>query len=114
MKNINPDSTILSFLENDLDTPRVITFLRALEKDANASDEEKLNAFIYADEVLGLDLTRAPEVRELSSELKELLQQREAARASKDWARSDELRATLESAGLEISDSASGQSWSWR
>ena len=114
MKNINPDSTILSFLENDLDTPRVITFLRALEKDANASDEEKLNAFIYADEVLGLDLTRAPEVRELSSELKELLQQREAARSSKDWARSDELRATLESAGLEISDSASGQSWSWR
>jgi cysteinyl-tRNA synthetase len=114
MKNINPDSTILSFLENDLDTPRVITFLRALEKDANASDEEKLNAFTYADEVLGLDLTRAPEVRELSSELKELLQQREAARASKDWARSDELRATLESAGLEISDSASGQSWSWR
>jgi cysteinyl-tRNA synthetase len=113
-KNINPDSTILSFLENDLDTPRVITFLRALEKDANASDEEKLNAFIYADEVLGLDLTRAPEVRELSSELKELLQQREAARSSKDWARSDELRATLESAGLEISDSASGQSWSWR
>jgi cysteinyl-tRNA synthetase len=64
--------------------------------------------------VLGLDLSRAPEVRELPAELKDLLQQREAARASKNWALSDELRKTLESAGLEISDSATGQSWSWR
>jgi cysteinyl-tRNA synthetase len=63
---------------------------------------------------LGLDLSRAPEVRELSAELKDLLQQREAARASKNWALSDELRKTLENAGLEISDSATGQSWSWR
>jgi cysteinyl-tRNA synthetase len=114
VKNIDSDSAILNFFENDLDTPRVITFLRALEKDANASDEQKSNAFLYADQVLGLDLTRAPEVRELPSELIDLLQQREAARSAKNWSLSDELRATLESAGLEISDSASGQSWSWR
>ena len=114
VKNIDSDSAILNFFENDLDTPRVITFLRALEKDANASDEQKSNAFLYADQVLGLDLTRAPEVRELPSELIDLLQQREAARSAKNWSLSDELRATLESSGLEISDSASGQSWSWR
>jgi cysteinyl-tRNA synthetase len=53
-------------------------------------------------------------VRELPSDLKNLLNEREAARSAKNWALSDELRATLESAGLEISDSASGQSWSWR
>jgi cysteinyl-tRNA synthetase len=114
VKNAQTDSTILTYLENDLDTPRVITYLRALEKDASATDEQKVNAFVYADQVLGLDLSRAPEVRELSSELQDLLQQREAARSAKNWALSDQLRATLESAGLEISDSATGQSWSWR
>ena len=114
VKNAQTDSTILTYLENDLDTPRVITYLRALEKDASATDEQKVNAFAYADQVLGLDLSRAPEVRELSSELQDLLQQREAARSAKNWALSDQLRATLESAGLEISDSATGQSWSWR
>ena len=88
--------------------------MRALEKDAGASDDQKANAFAYADQVLGLDLSRAPEVRELPAELKELLQQREVARSAKNWALSDELRATLEGAGLEISDSATGQSWSWR
>jgi cysteinyl-tRNA synthetase len=88
--------------------------LRALEKDASATDEQKANAFVFADQVLGLDLSRAPEVRELPDELLILLQQREAARAAKDWALSDQLRATLESAGLEISDSATGQNWSWR
>jgi hypothetical protein len=113
-KNIDLDPAVLGFLENDLDTPRVITYLRALEKDGSATDNQKANAFLYADQVLGLDLTRAPEIRELPSELKVLLEEREAARKAKDWARSDELRATLENAGLEISDSASGQSWSWR
>lgn len=88
--------------------------MRAIEKDINIDDAQKLHAFVYADQVLGLELTRAPEVRELSPELKDLLQQREVARAAKDWKRSDELRTMLENAGLEISDSSSGQSWSWR
>ena len=88
----------------------MITYLRSIEKDSNISDAQKLNAFNFADQVLGLDLTRAPEERELSAELKELLHQRDAARTAKNWERSDELRSILESAGLEISDSSSGQS----
>ena len=113
-KSFNADSSVLAFLESDLDTPRVITYLRALEKDASVTKEEKVSAFLYADQVLGLDLTRAPEVRELPDDLRQILSQREAARAAKNWALSDELRSRLESAGLEISDSASGQTWSWR
>jgi cysteinyl-tRNA synthetase len=114
INSVTVDSKVLSFFENDLDTPRVITYLRAVEKDSKISDAEKLNSFIYADQVLGLDLTRKPEVRELSAELTELLSQREKARLAKNWKLSDELRASLENAGLEISDSPEGQSWSWR
>ena len=113
-KNLSEDAAVLGFLENDLETPRVITYLRAIEKDRNLSDTEKANAFLYADQVLGLELSRPEEVRELSQELKLMLDEREAARSSKNWALSDELRIKLEAAGLEISDSASGQSWSWR
>jgi cysteinyl-tRNA synthetase len=113
-KDLFEDAAVLGFLENDLETPRVITYLRAIEKDRNLSDTEKANAFLYADQVLGLELSRPEEVRELSQEMKLMLDEREAARSAKNWALSDELRIKLEAAGLEISDSASGQSWSWR
>jgi cysteinyl-tRNA synthetase len=111
---IDIDTPILTFLENDLDTPRVITYLRSVEKDHTLSDAQKANTFLFADQVLGLELSRQQEVQELTSELKDLLAQREAARSAKNWALSDDLRVRLENAGLEISDSASGQSWSWR
>ena len=114
LNSLQADSTVVGFLENDLETPRVITYLRAVEKDRNLTDAEKANAFLFADQVLGLELSRSEEVRELSSELKSMLSEREAARSSKNWALSDELRIKLEAAGLEISDSAAGQSWSWR
>jgi cysteinyl-tRNA synthetase len=114
LNSLQADSTVLGFLENDLETPRVITYLRAVEKDRNLTDAEKANAFLFADQILGLERSRSEEVRELSPELKSMLSEREAARSSKNWALSDELRIKLEAAGLEISDSAAGQSWSWR
>jgi cysteinyl-tRNA synthetase len=113
-QRIEIDPTILAFLENDLDTPRVTTYLRSVEKDNKLTDTQKANAFLYADQVLGLELSRIQIVQELTPELIDLLEQRERARSSKNWSLSDELRLRLENAGLEISDSASGQSWSWR
>ena len=113
-QSIEIDSTILTFLENDLDTPRVTTYLRSVEKDNNLTDAQKTNAFLFADQVLGLELSRTQEVQELTPELIDLLAQRESARSAKNWALSDDLRVRLENAGLEISDSSSGQSWSWR
>jgi len=113
-ENVKNDPSVLTSLENDLDTPRVITYLRSIEKDNALPDAQKANAFLFADQVLGLQLSRRQEVQELTSELKDLLAQRESARSAKNWALSDDLRLQLENAGLEISDSASGQSWSWR
>ena len=113
-QSIEIDSTILTVLENDLDTPRVTTYLRSVEKDNNLTDAQKANAFLFADQVLGLELSRTQEVQELTPELIDLLAQRDSARSAKNWALSDDLRVRLENAGLEISDSSSGQSWSWR
>jgi cysteinyl-tRNA synthetase len=41
-----------------------------------------------------------------------LLEQRAAARAAKDWARADEIRDQLKSAGIELEDTPEGPKWS--
>jgi cysteinyl-tRNA synthetase len=108
------DQEITDALTNDIDTPRAMQRLRAIEKDAAMGSQDKRAIFLYADQVLGLDLTRIPEVKPLSEELQGLLDERVQARAAKDWSRSDSLRAELEASGLEINDGATGQGWRWK
>ena len=108
------DQEVSDALTTDLDTPRAMQRIRTIEKDPTIGALDKRALFLFADQVFGLDLDRGIESREVSAEIQALLDARISARAEKNWALSDELRATLESAGLEISDSASGQSWSWR
>ena len=108
------DNEITDSLATDLDTPRAMQRLRAIEKDMTIGAQDKRAIFLYADQVLGLALDRTLDGKALTEELKQLLQRREIARAEKNWAESDALRNQLESAGLEINDSAEGQSWSWK
>jgi cysteinyl-tRNA synthetase len=103
------DSEIQSALNNDLDTPKVILRMREIEK-SNAHNKREL--FLYADQVLGLDLNRPVIARELTAEMQNLLEERMKARSEKRWSDSDALRIQLENLGLQIKDSAEGQSWS--
>lgn len=112
--NFEIDPEILSALESDLDTPRVMQRLRNVEKDKSLSLAEKSSIFTFADQVLGLDLDREYIVPELSAELARLLADRELARCAKNWSESDRLRIELESAGLIINDTANGQEWELR
>jgi cysteinyl-tRNA synthetase len=73
---------------------------------------EKAGIFRFADQILGLDLIRIPEKRELTELQSQLLQERQVARASKDFAESDRLRDALAESGLEIQDGPQGQFWS--
>jgi len=102
-----------SAFADDLDTPRAITVLRDLEKDPAVSDGAKLETFLAADRLLGLDLARdigkAPTVVELTAEAADLLEQRRIARAEKQWARSDELRDALAALGYAVTDTSDGQ-----
>jgi len=106
---ITVDSEIQSAFNNDLDTPKVILRLREIEK---SSAENKRELFMYADQVLGLDLNRPVVARELTAEMQNLLEERMKARSEKRWSDSDALRIQLENLGLQIKDSAEGQSWS--
>jgi cysteinyl-tRNA synthetase len=74
---------------------------------------DKRAIFLYADQVLGLDLDRVDEIKPLPQGAQALLDARVSARAAKDWKRSDDLRDELKELGLEIKDGPDGQSWSW-
>jgi cysteinyl-tRNA synthetase len=108
------DQELSDALTNDLDTPRAMQRIRAIEKDSSIGALDKRAIFLFADQVLGLDLDRGVKSKEVSADIQALLDARITARAEKNWALSDSLRDQLSDAGLEIKDGADGQSWSWK
>jgi len=106
---ISVDTEIEAAFNTDLDTSRAIIRLREVEK---STLKNRGPIFRYADQVLGLDLSRPVIQKVLTAEMQRLLDERALARSEKRWADSDQLRGQLESLGLEIKDTPEGQSWS--
>jgi cysteinyl-tRNA synthetase len=108
------DRELIDALTTDLDTPRAMQRLRAIEKDSSIGALDKRALFLFADQVFALDVDRGVDQREISAEIQALLDARTVARTEKNWALSDSLRDALADAGIEIKDGPSGQSWSWK
>lgn len=101
---------------NDLDTPRAMMKLRAIEKDESLSDCEKAYIFQTIDPLFGLQLLEMLPgflAKELSPEQSELLRQRTKARSDKNFKESDEIRDRLLETGIEVRDTSDGQVWKW-
>lgn len=114
---IKLDVEIHGHFMNDLETSKALLRLRAIEKDESIGNQDKRAIFLFADQVLGLDLNRAVEVepeRELSSDALALLADRVAARAAGNWAESDRIRDVLAECGIHVRDSKDGQTWEFR
>jgi cysteinyl-tRNA synthetase len=75
----------------------------------STNDAARVSAFLRdIDRVLAV----LPETTEtLEPALAQLLEQREAARAARDWAASDRLRDELAAAGISVEDTRDGQRW---
>ncbi|MBW3018035.1 cysteine--tRNA ligase, partial [Candidatus Woesearchaeota archaeon] len=83
--------------------------LAANKLDLSPKDAELLlEAMHRFDTVLGLLHT---EEMVLEDEIQELIDEREAARKRKDWARADEIRNKLEKAGIVLEDTPKGVRW---
>lgn len=83
--------------------------LAANKLDLSPKDAELLlEAMHRFDTVLGLLHT---EEMVLEDEIQELIDEREAARKRKDWARADEIRNKLENAGIVLEDTPKGVRW---
>ncbi len=91
-------------------------FTTALDSDLNTAEAVAAlqqpglskQVFEKMDTVLGLGLASA-NTAELSEEVQALITDRQKARDDKNFARSDELRAQIESLGYEVKDTADGQ-----
>ncbi|MBU0662595.1 MAG: cysteine--tRNA ligase [Candidatus Diapherotrites archaeon] len=76
-----------------------------------ADAEEILKFLRELDSFLGVFTFEARKQEKLSAEEASLLEQREAARRNKDFARADELRDALKKKGILLDDTPSGVQW---
>jgi cysteinyl-tRNA synthetase len=97
----------LEALCDDLNTARALALVWELLGDTTLAQEDIWATILIFDEVLGLDLKNTPQLV-ISEEAKKLLEQRNHARAQKDFVTSDALRKELESLGYEVIDTSEG------
>ncbi|MDO4612164.1 MAG: cysteine--tRNA ligase [Candidatus Saccharibacteria bacterium] len=94
-------SKILEAVNHNLNSAEAFSLVDNL--DLSFDDWKKV------DELFGLKLIE--DTPDISEELKELIREREAARAEKDFAKSDEIRDKLAFSGVAVKDTAEGSIW---
>jgi cysteinyl-tRNA synthetase len=105
---------ILEELKEDLHTPEALAALSDIVASAEANlvaphMAEKLSEFIaFLDRMFGL---RLGEQGDITDAQKQMVAQREEARATKDFAKADELRSTLGAQHIELRDTPVGTIW---
>jgi cysteinyl-tRNA synthetase len=116
-------------MDDDLAIPQALAVLHDTVRSGNAAlDAEDLHAATTArsevlamSEVLGINplspewavATDEPAMVALSALVERLLQDRETARASRDYASADRIRQELVAAGITIEDTPTGAHWSF-
>jgi cysteinyl-tRNA synthetase len=118
-----PLPSVVDALEDDLNTPKAMAELfglaRELNKATDGDERQQRAATMFATgDLLGL-LQQDPEQwfagaadGELSAEaIDEMIQKRNAARATKDFASADAIRDELAAAGIQIEDGPDGTTW---
>ncbi|MFA6547433.1 MAG: cysteine--tRNA ligase [Candidatus Magasanikbacteria bacterium] len=93
-------------INDDLNTPIAIAQIWEAIKTKTIS----LPTLLQFDKILGLKIQENLHHREtaVSEEATKLVEQRNTARANRDWVKSDELRVQLEALGYVVKDTASG------
>jgi cysteinyl-tRNA synthetase len=109
------EQELVDAMQDDLNSPKLIARLSQLEKilQANLLPEDELDSFNSllktVDGLLGLKLS---EVEDISVDQKKIILERDQARQSGDWKKSDELRDNLTKEGIEVRDTQAGAIWS--
>jgi cysteinyl-tRNA synthetase len=101
---------VIALLRDDLATPSALALLWETLRDDEIPPAEKLGVLTSAEEVLGLSLLTPPNSipAEIPEDIVALAHERDAARESKDYARSDELRIHIQDRGYRVDDGPSG------
>jgi cysteinyl-tRNA synthetase len=97
----------ISYMDNDLDTPKALALIWEIVKDSTITPEDKRATILDFDTVFGLGLADVSE-EVIPEEITHLAEEREQARKEKEWQKSDDLRAQIESLGYEVKDTENG------
>ena len=99
-------------IDDDLNIPLALGILWTMMKEAPA--KELFTAALEFDKVLGLDLDKAvvpkeePQKIDVPQDVLALCEERKAAKAEKNWAKADELRAQIAAKGYKVTDTKEG------
>ena len=98
-------------LADDLNTPQALAVVWEVVR-SDLAPEQKWALLADFDQVLGLDLANAELAEaEADEEIDALIRERNEARASKNFARADEIRDLLQERGIILEDSPEGTTW---
>ncbi|MEM9838457.1 MAG: cysteine--tRNA ligase [Pseudomonadota bacterium] len=108
--------TVSKALGDDLNTPQAIAAMHELREKAQAGDREAAGGLRAAGELLGLFAETEDQwfrggQDDDAERIDSLLTERSEARASKDFARADEIRDQLAAEGIVIEDGPNGATW---
>lgn len=93
---------LLQFVSDDLNT---VGALGVIFENLADMQEEQCAVKLFIQKILGLSLEPLPEKTvDITPEIQELIDQREAARVQKDWATADALRKQLGDLGYDVRD----------
>lgn len=108
MKQSDASRRMIALLRDDLATPAALALLWQVVRDEDISREEQLGVIDAADQVLGLSLLVPERRTEVPQHIQALVDEREQARKSGDFAKSDALRIHIEHGGYHVEDTPSG------
>ena len=95
-------------INDDLNMPLAMSYVWEAAKFEKKSPEiAKILAKF--DTILGIDIEKQEEQKEIPQEISELLEQRRKARENKNWAKSDEIRDLISEKGYIVKDTKNGQ-----
>ncbi len=99
-------------MDSDFNVPAALGVLHDAVRAGNSGDESVAASVAAMAVVLGIEAPVAEVNHELAAKVEGLLEQRNAARANKDFTRSDSIREELNQLGVTIEDTANGTTWS--
>ena len=114
-----PSNTVIEALYDDLNTPQMIASLHGLRNNAASGSERDRNEFAASLRLLGFLSESAAEWKGRkqqasgvnAKQVDQLISDRTAARARKDFKESDRIRDELAAMGVVIKDSKEGTTW---
>jgi cysteinyl-tRNA synthetase len=107
------DSQFKEAVNNDLNLPAALGIVWNVIADGSLSHRQRVSLINRFDSVLGFGLEGITE-ETVSREVLELVNERAAARATKNWKRSDQLREKIQQLGYDIEDTSQGQNFKRR